>query len=163
MSAIEHNVIKNNSNLKDSPLDYTDVTGQGTMALKPNEVTNLDDYNKIPSNYQNIVNTPFHPAPKSITDYGENGWLAYDSNHIYIGRDMSVYVPGAIKSKWHNPYTIKKCNNDINLCLKLYKEYLLKNTSLFNDIHELQGKVLGCWCVSENKCHGDILLELLEF
>ena len=84
MSAIEHNVIKNNSNLKDSPLDYTDVTGQGTMALKPNEVTNLDDYNKIPSNYQNIVNTPFHPAPKSITDYGENGWLAYDSKYIYV-------------------------------------------------------------------------------
>ena len=84
MSVIEHNVIKNNSNLKDSPLDYTDVTGQGTMALKPNEVTNLDGYNKIPSNYQNIVNTPFHPAPKSITDYGENGWLAYDSKYIYI-------------------------------------------------------------------------------
>ena len=84
MSTIEHNVIKNNSNLKDSPLDYTDVTGQGTMALKPNEVTNLDGYNKIPSNYQNIVNTPFHPAPKSITDYGENGWLAYDSKYIYV-------------------------------------------------------------------------------
>ena len=84
MSAIEHNVIKNNSNLKDSPLDYTDVTGQGTMALKPNEVTNLDGYNKIPSNYQNTINTPFHPAPKSITDYGENGWLAYDSKYIYV-------------------------------------------------------------------------------
>ena len=84
MSTIEHNVIKNNSNLKDSPLDYIDVTGQGTMALKPNEVTNLDGYNKIPSNYQNIVNTPFHPAPKSITDYGENGWLAYDSKYIYV-------------------------------------------------------------------------------
>jgi len=84
MSVIEHNVIKNNSNLKDSPLDYIDVTGQGTMALKPNEVTNLDGYNKIPSNYQNIVNTPFHPAPKSITDYGENGWLAYDSKYIYV-------------------------------------------------------------------------------
>ena len=84
MSTIEHNVIKNNSNLKDSPLDYTDVTGQGTMALKPNEITNLDGYNKIQTDYQNIVNTPFHPAPKSITDYGENGWLAYDSKYIYV-------------------------------------------------------------------------------
>ena len=84
MSTIEHNVIKNNSNLKDSPLDYTDVTGQGTMALKPNEITNLDGYNKIQTDYQNIINTPFHPAPKSITDYGENGWLAYDSKYIYV-------------------------------------------------------------------------------
>lgn len=84
MGTITTNIIKNNSNLKDSPLDYTDVTGQGTMALKPNEVTNLDGYNKISSNYQNTINTPFHPAPKSITDYGENGWLAYDSKYIYV-------------------------------------------------------------------------------
>ncbi len=84
MGVITNNIIQNNSSLKDSPLDYTDVTGQGTMALKPNQVTNLDGYNKIPSNYQNIVNTPFHPAPKSITDYGENGWLAYDSKYIYV-------------------------------------------------------------------------------
>jgi len=84
MVTITTNIIKNNNNLKDSPLDYTDVTGQGTMALKPNEVTNLDGYNKIQSNYQNTINTPFHPAPKSITDYGENGWLAYDSKYIYI-------------------------------------------------------------------------------
>lgn len=84
MGVITNNIIQNNSSLKDSPLDYTDVTGQGTMALKPNQVTNLDGYNKIPTNYQNIVNTPFHPAPKSITDYGENGWLAYDSKYIYV-------------------------------------------------------------------------------
>jgi len=26
----------------------------------------------------------FHPAPTSATDYGEDGWLAYDQNYFYI-------------------------------------------------------------------------------
>jgi len=78
------NAVQNqdNSNLKDKPSDYVDVTGQGTMAVKPNMVTNNDGYNKIEPG--NITKTFFHPAPKSITDYGENGWLAYDSKYIYV-------------------------------------------------------------------------------
>ena len=28
-----------------------------------------------------------------------------------------------------------------------------------NDLHELEGKTLGCWCKPE-KCHGDILIKL---
>ena len=86
MEAIKQNInaVQNqdNSNLRDKPSDYTDVTGQGTMEVKPNVVTNNDGYNKIESG--NIIKTMFHPAPKSITDYGENGWLAYDAKYIYV-------------------------------------------------------------------------------
>jgi len=86
MEAIKQNInaVQNqdNSNLKDKPSDYTDVTGQGTMEVRPNIVTNNDGYNKIESG--NIIKTMFHPAPKSITDYGENGWLAYDAKYIYV-------------------------------------------------------------------------------
>ena len=78
MASITHNIqsVQNqdNSNLKDKPSDYVDVTGQGTMELKPDVVTNLDGYNKIPTG--NITKVMFHPSPKSITDYGEDGWLA---------------------------------------------------------------------------------------
>ena len=28
-----------------------------------------------------------------------------------------------------------------------------------NDLDELKGKTLGCWC-KPNNCHGDILIEL---
>lgn len=83
-------------------------------------------------------------------------WLK-DPNHIYIGRDMSFYVKGAIGSKWQNPYSVKKYGRES--CLKMYENYALKN--LINDIHELDGKVLGCWCHPE-PCHGDILLKLLN-
>jgi len=82
-----------------------------------------------------------------------------DPNNIYIGRDMSFYVKGAQKSKWHNPFNAKKYGR--SECLKLFKEYMMENKQLLSELHELDGKVLGCWCKPED-CHGDILIELLE-
>jgi len=85
-------------------------------------------------------------------------WLEKE-NHIYIGRNMSFYVKGAKKSKWFNPFSEKKYGRD--KCIDLYKEYLLNNSELFNNISELSGKVLGCWC-KPNKCHGDIIIQLIS-
>lgn len=81
-----------------------------------------------------------------------------DPNHVYIGRNMSFYVKGANQSKWANPFSVKKFGRD--KCLELYKEYILENKELLKDIKELEGKTLFCWCFPE-KCHGDILVELL--
>jgi len=88
-----------------------------------------------------------------------------DENHVYIGRNMSFYVPGAVKSKWANPFSVKKYGREE--CLRLYKNYILSRSDLMDNLGELQGKVLGCWCREPNMdpeipvCHGDILLELL--
>lgn len=88
-------------------------------------------------------------------------WLE-NENHIYIGRNMTVYVPGAIGSKWKNPYTLNKYNIDESL--KLYKEYILNNKKLMSEIYELKGRVLGCWCITETnkKCHGQVLIDILN-
>lgn len=67
---------------------------------------------------------------------------------IYIGRP----------SKWGNPYEIGKDGNRKEVIQK-YRKYLLSNEQLMNDIHELKGKVLGCWC-SPQECHGDVLAEI---
>lgn len=80
-------------------------------------------------------------------------------NALYIGRNMEVYVPGAIGSKWANPYPVKKY--DLENCLRLYEEHILKTPSLYNSLEELQGKELGCWC-KPCACHGDVLIKLLE-
>ncbi len=85
-------------------------------------------------------------------------WSTYQ-NHVYIGRNMSLYIPGAIGSKWSNPFSVKKYGRDD--CLVMYKEYILKNTELLNQLGELEGKELGCWCYPA-KCHGDILIEILN-
>jgi hypothetical protein len=42
-----------------------------------------------------------------------------------------------------------------------FEEYLLKNEELMKDLHELKGKILGCWCKPE-ACHGDILAKYAD-
>ena len=84
-------------------------------------------------------------------------WIKHENN-IYIGRNMSFYVKGTFESKWKNPYTIKKYGLD--KCLELYETYI-KSSDLYNQLDELNGKILGCWC-KPNKCHGDILIKLLN-
>ena len=90
-------------------------------------------------------------------------------NHdVYIGRP----------SKWANPYTHK----DLGKTVAKYKvnsrkeaienfESYIKESGLINEIQELSGKVLGCWCCktpsdgSEKSlvCHGQVIAKILNF
>lgn len=110
------------------------------------------------------MSTVVNVRKKYLTEKGYQDfedWLN-QKNHLYIGRNMSFYVKGTFESKWCNPFPAKKYG--IDECLKLYKEYMLKNKDLLNQLDELDGKELGCWCVDDknNKCHGNILIELLK-
>lgn len=67
---------------------------------------------------------------------------------VYIGRG----------SKWGNPFTVEQYGRDE--CINKYKEYILSNPELLADLHELEGKTLGCFC-KPKACHGDILVKLL--
>lgn len=42
-----------------------------------------------------------------------------------------------------------------------YREWIQTQPKLLRDLHELKGKVLGCWC-KPKACHGDILAELAD-
>lgn len=67
-------------------------------------------------------------------------------------------------SKWGNPYSHKEGTiakykvNTREEAIKKFKEYLL-TSGLINDILELKGKVLGCWC-KPKACHCDLLAKL---
>lgn len=81
-------------------------------------------------------------------------------------------------TKWGNPIKLTRILNhkDIDIlkasharlgqlinrdeCLVLYEHYL-RNSKLVNDIEELRGKTLGCWC-KPKKCHGDVILKILK-
>ena len=80
-------------------------------------------------------------------------------NTLYIGRSMKFYVKGTKKSKWHNPFSVKKFGR--KKCLELYEKYILDFKDLNVCLNELEGKELGCWCHPES-CHGDILIKLLK-
>jgi hypothetical protein len=67
---------------------------------------------------------------------------------VYIGRP----------SKWGNKFVIEKDGTREEVIEK-YREWLLQQKDLMDDLHELKGKTLGCWC-SPQACHGDVLSEL---
>ena len=82
------------------------------------------------------------------------------SFNVYIGRP----------SKWGNPFTHKKDSEHAKYikptrkeAVEAYRDYILNGEGkhLLNDLHELEGKVLGCWCKPKS-CHGDILAEIIE-
>ena len=79
---------------------------------------------------------------------------------VYIGRP----------SKWGNPYSHKPEGTlaefvvpTRNEAIEKYREYIVfgEGNHLLDDLHELKGKTLGCWCKPKS-CHGDILAELVD-
>lgn len=76
-----------------------------------------------------------------------------DKYDVYIGRP----------SKWGNPYThiMNKQTKAAYVvgtridAIESYRKYLL-SSPLYNGLHELKDKVLGCWCYPY-ACHGDVL------
>lgn len=69
---------------------------------------------------------------------------------IYIGRG----------SKWGNPFPMKdKSEAERNRTCEEYIAWFWTQPQLINSIHELKGKVLGCYC-KPLRCHGDFLAEL---
>lgn len=76
---------------------------------------------------------------------------------VYIGRP----------SKWGNPFKIGDYHHGRKMTredtIEAYKDWLLYSidgVELQKDLHELEGKILGCWC-KPLPCHGDILVDLL--
>jgi len=71
------------------------------------------------------------------------------TNSVYVGRP----------SKFGNPFPIKSdAPKDRIKSIELYKEYLF-TSGLIDDIHELKGKNLVCWCAPK-LCHANVLINL---
>mgnify|MGYP000991042472 FL=1 len=78
---------------------------------------------------------------------------------VYIGRP----------SKWGNPFSHEEGThakfkvNSREEAIESYRKWITEGEGkhLLNDLHELDGKILGCWC-KPKACHGDVLVELIE-
>ena len=73
---------------------------------------------------------------------------------VYIGRP----------SIFGNPFEIGKDGDRDEVCDKyeIYVRDRIKKDRIFrNQIKNLKGKTLGCWC-SPKRCHGEILIRLSE-
>lgn len=73
-------------------------------------------------------------------------------------------------SKWGSPFSNKPHSNapfkvkTRKESVEAHKEWLLNGDGryLLDDLHELKGKVLGCWCNDNQSCHADILVKLVN-
>jgi len=73
-----------------------------------------------------------------------------DSYDVYIGRP----------SKWGNPFAVG-IDGTRQEVIDKYERYIRNKPELLNDLKELKGKVLGCWCAPQ-PCHGNVLIKLIE-
>ena len=80
-----------------------------------------------------------------------------DPDNVYIGRKTSG-APDNYDFKWGNPFPEYKYGREE--CIKMFKKHLY-SSGLIDDIEELRGKNLGCWC-SPKACHGDVLMKVLR-
>lgn len=69
---------------------------------------------------------------------------------IFIGRP----------SIWGNPYRIGRDGTRQEV-LEKYYHYVKNSPYLMSKIHQLKGKILGCYCKPKD-CHGDMLVKILE-
>ena len=83
---------------------------------------------------------------------------------VYIGREMKKYNLPA--SKWANPFKIDEFYQGRILtreyAVEAYVDWLLysdEGVKLLENIEELKGKNLFCWC-DNLPCHGNVLIRL---
>tara|TARA_R100001460_G_scaffold9044_2_gene22059 strand:- start:1051 stop:1836 length:786 start_codon:yes stop_codon:yes gene_type:complete len=63
-------------------------------------------------------------------------------------------------SQWGNPYELGKDGDRDTVC-NSHIYYFKKKLSLHQQLMDIKGKVLGCWCYPE-RCHGDYLKKLAD-
>jgi hypothetical protein len=63
-------------------------------------------------------------------------------------------------SRWGNPFPLRP-GDDRAECLAKYEAWLVTQPHLMASLHELRGKVRGCWCAPQ-MCHGDVLARLAD-
>jgi hypothetical protein len=76
----------------------------------------------------------------------------YEYYDVYIGRP----------SIWGNPFILGENCFTRKECIRKYKEWFLKNEYLLSKVHLLEGKRLGCFCVPDKECHGQVFIDYLN-
>jgi hypothetical protein len=91
-----------------------------------------------------------------------------DPSNVYIGRKGIVFVNNERfpkeNSKFCNPFKVGK-DGTLDEVVEKFEKYIqekIKSGEIKKEeLIELHGKKLGCWC-KPNKCHGDVLLKIIN-
>ena len=131
------------------------------------DVSNINrDINKMATQIANVKVACIRPQYQNLKE-----WMV-DPNNVYIGRRGIVFIGGqrypSQDSPFANPFKIGKDGTREEV-INRYRDYIVAKIEngeiLHQQIENLRGKTLGCWCYNtgeEGSCHGDILIEILN-
>lgn len=85
-----------------------------------------------------------------------------DDNLVYIGRAWNLGGYHLKQSTWKNPFPIKQCDNNREMCCIVYYLYLHDQDALLELLPSLAGKTLLCFCKPGELCHADIIIMIGE-
>lgn len=97
-----------------------------------------------------------------------------DPVNVYIGRGGIIILNGRRyppkTSVWANPYKVGRDCEDVEACLKLYRNHLedlmTKGVISVDDLRTLRGKTLRCWCKTKKTpnapCHGEVIVDFVK-
>ena len=83
------------------------------------------------------------------------GGMLLQNCDVYIAHRMDNDHWNLQRSKWANP-----CPKSDPQHLQNYAQHIRKK--MWHDLDSLEGKLLGCWCDDVDRCHGSVLVDLLE-
>ena len=88
-------------------------------------------------------------------------WMEKEGN-LYVGRKGRITIDGQFlpyeASKWENPFKVK--DMPVEESLEKYRNFIL-STGLRDELSELKGLTLGCFCDQSEPCHAKVLVELV--
>ena len=106
-------------------------------------------------------------TPRIVRIRRRGGQIVQDCQ-LYIGRKLTMGGWNLAQSKWHNPYKVGVDGTLDEVCAKYY--WYVRNGPLLNDLCQLSGLTLGCWCdikdrpfievLGRPECHGQVLQRL---
>ncbi|KAJ3177373.1 hypothetical protein HDU85_005918 [Gaertneriomyces sp. JEL0708] len=153
-----------------------------TKVTKPISIDRTDDASEKPSGFVPIKlstgdvvdsgTSVVNVKASNLRDMGYTNvaeWCSKPGN-VYIGRGQRINVGEGPRyvlepSGWHNPFKVSEEDNNVEKCMRKYREHITTILStdprMREEIETLRGKTLGCWC-KPDPCHGDILVELLN-
>lgn len=135
------------------------------MVEKKPDMCSKNDLSTIKVNISGKIKTQCIKVASLRKEFGDESitlkkWMEIPNN-LYVGRRGRIFIDGKIfhykESKWYNPYTLKEYSLEDSL--KLYKKYI-KTSGLYDDLDELKGKTLGCFCDQSGDCHAKVLVKL---
>lgn len=86
--------------------------------------------------------------------------MEYDGTRTVHWRREQYDIDIRRPAKWGNPFRIGEDGTRSEVIEK-FRNWILTQDHLLNDIEELRGKRLGCWC-HPKPCHGDVLIDLIK-